>query len=89
MVIDGNIILRAKSITCWVYTCHVRGFVKFKKNKKFRAKLESGRLDQAPTQIFFWGGGEILCFCVFLVLFSCFKMFLKKIIKKGIGGGWV
>ena len=87
MVIDGNIILRAKSITCRVYTCHVRGFVKFKKNKKIRAKLGIGRLDQAPTLIFYFFGGNFVFLCISCVVFM-FSNVSKKNNKK-MDRGWV
>ena len=42
-------------------------------------------MGQAPNWIFFL---EMLCFLVFFVLFSCFKMFQKKL-EIGKGGGWL
>ena len=54
-----------------------KGFCQVKTIQKIREKLESGWLGQDPTRIiFFWG--EMLCFFVFFVLFSCFQIFKKK-----------
>ena len=62
----------------------VRGFVKLKKNQKIRVKLGNGWVGQAPTRILIFFGNF-----VYLVLFSCFQLFPKKIKKiDRLVGGW-
>ena len=81
---------RVATVSCFYLQCNAmrmqtavtaKGFCQVEQNKKIREKLGSGWVRQAPTQIFFLGGGGF----VFFVLFLCFQMLKKKKLK----GGWV
>ena len=76
-----------------MFGLNLRGFVKLQKKKKIREKLGSDWVGQAPTRIFFFGGGEccvLLCF-LFCVVFM-FPIFSKKKYKnwilRWVGGVW-
>ena len=61
-----------------------RGFIKL---KKIREKLGSGWVGQAPAQIFFGGGGDLV---VFFGFFCCtyFQKQFKNLDRGWVGGVW-
>ena len=62
--------------------CSSKGFSQVKKNPKIQEKLGKWMGGSSPNSDFNFFG-EIVCFSVFFVLFSCSQLFPKKNIKNG------
>ena len=82
-------ISRFKSMILDMLVLIAKGFCQVKNNTKFREKLGSGWVGEAPTRIIFFFFSEILCvFFCFLCCWFCSTCFPRKIKKmnRGING---